>query len=116
MAAVLAAGGVVVATTQPPFSGDLRPPREGPMHVRSPRGARSRPGIIVHRAALHPRDITRRHGIPVTSAARTLLDLAATDRRDVDRALNEAGPPASSQPLPSMSSSAVTHGTEERQH
>ena len=53
------------------------------MHVTLPAGAHRRPGIVVHRAALHPADITRRHGIPVTSAARTLLDLAATD--DIDR-------------------------------
>ena len=36
-------------------------------------------GLVVHHATLHPSDITRRHGIPVTSAARTILDLAATE-------------------------------------
>jgi very-short-patch-repair endonuclease len=36
-----------------------------------------RPGLRVHRArALDPRDVDRRHGIPVTTPARTLLDLA----------------------------------------
>jgi hypothetical protein len=59
------------------------------MHVTTPRKLRSRPGITVHRATLHPQDITRRHGIPVTSAARTILDLAATDA-ELDGALNEA--------------------------
>jgi hypothetical protein len=53
---------------------------------------RSREGIRIHRAALHPSDITRRHGIPVTSAARTLLDIAASEpTAELDRALNEAG-------------------------
>src|SRR6185295_9301708 len=50
------------------------------------------PGLVVHHTTLDPRDITRRHGIPVTSAARTLLDLAATEpTAELDRALNEAG-------------------------
>jgi very-short-patch-repair endonuclease len=69
----------------------LRPAREGPAHVTLPHGAHNRPGIITHRAALHPADVTRRHGIPVTSAARTLLDLAATEpTTELERALNEA--------------------------
>jgi len=38
---------------------------------------RSRPGLHIHCARrLDPRDVTRRHGIPVTTPARTLLDLA----------------------------------------
>ena len=44
----------------------------------------------VHRATLHPADITRRHGIPTTSAARTILDLAASEPLEAERALNEA--------------------------
>jgi very-short-patch-repair endonuclease len=61
------------------------------MHVTLASGAHSRPGIVVHRATLHPADITHRHRIPVTSAARTLLDLAATTpTNELDKALNEA--------------------------
>ena len=57
----------------------LRPAAEGPIDVTVPdRKTRDRPGIRVHRSHLHPRDATRHHGIPVTSPARTLLDLAAT--------------------------------------
>ena len=42
------------------------------------RAARRRPGLRIHRArSLGLDDVTRRHGIPVTSAARTVLDLAA---------------------------------------
>ena len=115
MAAVLATGGMRLLTTQPPFCWDWRPPREGPMHVIA--AGRSRPGITVHRATLHPQDITRRHGIPVTSAARTILDLAATDPPRA-RARTQRGrtSSAASAPIPSMSSSAVTRATEERQH
>jgi len=41
------------------------------------RGARSRPGLRIHRTrALDPRDVRRHNGILVTSPARTLLDLA----------------------------------------
>ncbi|MBL8775742.1 MAG: DUF559 domain-containing protein [Acidimicrobiales bacterium] len=36
------------------------------------------PGVVVHRSAtLDPRDVTRRHGIPVTNPLRTLVDLGA---------------------------------------
>ena len=38
---------------------------------------RRRPGIVIHRVAfLHPDDVTTYAGIPITSAARVLLDLA----------------------------------------
>jgi len=50
-----------------------------PIHVTVPgRDARNRPGIVVHRVrALGPRDVRRVDGIPATSPARTLLDLAS---------------------------------------
>ena len=53
---------------------------------------RSRPGIKAHAAAtLRARDITTRHGIPCTTVARTLLDLAdVVPRRHVERALEQA--------------------------
>ncbi len=116
MAAVLATGGVI-SHYPAAVLWDWRPPREGPIHVTLATGGHNRPGITVHRATLHPKDITRRHGIPVTSAARTLLDLAATEpTAELERALNEAGLQRRVSPIPSMSSSAVTRGTEERQH
>ena len=66
--------------------------REGPDRTSRSRAARTAAtGITTHTAQLHPRDITRRHGIPVTTAARTLLDLAATEpTAELERALNEA--------------------------
>ena len=56
------------------------------------RGGRStRPRILIHRAAIRPGDASSKDGIPVTSPARALLDLAATaTARDLDRATNEA--------------------------
>jgi very-short-patch-repair endonuclease/predicted transcriptional regulator of viral defense system len=49
-------------------------------------------GIVVHiTRRLTPEDVTRRHNIPVTTLARTLVDLASTlDTRALARALNEA--------------------------
>src|SRR3954471_10430369 len=70
------------------------PPAEpGEVHVLvAGRNVRSRRGIRVHRTAhLHPADATRREGIPVTSLARTLLDLATTaSPRQLVRAVEEA--------------------------
>jgi predicted transcriptional regulator of viral defense system len=94
MAATIAAGrGALLSHYPGAVLWDLRPPGEGPMHVTIVgHDRRSRPGIRTHIVStLHPSDITRRHGIPVTSAARTLLDLAATaPTQELDRALNEA--------------------------
>ena len=86
MAAVLATGGVV-SHYPAAVLWDVRPPREGPLHVIA--GGRSQAGVVVHHTALDPRDRTRRHGVPVTSAARTILDLAAA-ADELERALNEA--------------------------
>ena len=68
MAAVLATDGIV-SSYPAAVLWDWRPPREEAIHVTLSTGAHNRPGIVVHRATLHPADITRRHGIPVTSAA-----------------------------------------------
>lgn len=56
---------------------------------RTKRGSR---GIVVHNVRrLHPSDRRRREHIPVTSPARTLLDLAeATTPRQLARAIDEA--------------------------
>jgi predicted transcriptional regulator of viral defense system len=54
--------------------------------------ARSRPGIDVHRSiTLEPVDLTTIDGIPCTSLARTLLDLAeVVSERAVEKAIDEA--------------------------
>jgi very-short-patch-repair endonuclease len=52
---------------------------------------RSRAGLRVHRSStLHPRDLRRINGLPVTAPARTLLDLAAAGYPDLERAFAEA--------------------------
>jgi very-short-patch-repair endonuclease len=45
--------------------------------VTTPDARRSRKGFRVHTATLHPEDVTTHDGIPVTSVARTILDLSA---------------------------------------
>lgn len=63
----------------------------GQAEVTSTVRRRPRPGLILHTAVLPPDEITLRGGIPVTTPARTLLDLAAVlDERALRRALNEA--------------------------
>jgi very-short-patch-repair endonuclease len=59
-----------------------------PFHVTSASDHRH-PGIQVHRTNLHHRDRTRQLGIPVTSPARTLLDVApALSDKALNRAVN----------------------------
>ena len=54
---------------------------------RAPR----RPGIVVHRRALGPQDLTLRHGIPVTTPICTLVDLALRlGPARLEAAINEA--------------------------
>jgi very-short-patch-repair endonuclease len=69
---------------------DERGPR---IDVTVPRGGqrRRRGAVIIHRAALPAADVTTKHGIPVTTPARTLIDLAdVLPRRRLERALDEA--------------------------
>jgi hypothetical protein len=59
--------------------------------VTVPRNGRPRPGIQLHFARLPDDEVTTLRGIPITTVARTLLDLAAVcDRRDVEKAMKEA--------------------------
>ena len=52
---------------------------------------RRHPGVRVRRSALAPADVARRDGIPVTSPARTLVDLAAVlGPRALRRAVGQA--------------------------
>jgi hypothetical protein len=70
-----------------------RPPAQAPIHVTVlGSGTHKRPGIAVHRTrALTQRDLRTRDRLPVTSPARTLLDLAATvTTRELERAIDEA--------------------------
>ena len=61
------------------------------IHVTTPHPKRSRQAIRAHTAVLHPEDVTVRDGIPLTSVARTILDLAAQlDHDRLTRLLEDA--------------------------
>jgi hypothetical protein len=94
LAAVLACGdGAVLSHASAAAHWGLRPSAATRIDVTVPRsGQRRRPGIRVHRhAALGAREVTIHDRVPVTTPARTLLDLAATlPRRSVERALDQA--------------------------
>jgi hypothetical protein len=86
MAAVLASYPSVASHLSAGWLWGLLQSRPGTVHItsRSPR-PRKRP-FIVHTADLAPADLARRDGIPVTSLARTILDLAVDSRpRTVSR-------------------------------
>jgi predicted transcriptional regulator of viral defense system len=94
MAAVLAYGPTVVLShrSAAALHGIRRTnPAQRRVTLPSP-SARPRPGIDVHRSTtLEPKDITTVGGIPCTTLARTLLDLAeVVDRRGVKRAIDQA--------------------------
>ena len=94
MAAVLAYGPNAVASHR--TAGGLQGLREDnspKTDVSLPlQSARARPGINAHASpTLRPTDVTKRHGIPCTTVARTLLDLAdVVPRRQLERALEQA--------------------------
>jgi very-short-patch-repair endonuclease len=90
MAAVLACGAHAVLSHRSAGAlwGLLRHP--GRPEVTAPR-KRSHPGVILHRSKLTEADVTVHYGIPVTSPARTLLDLAdVLDPASLTRAVHEA--------------------------
>ncbi|HEV2999260.1 MAG TPA: type IV toxin-antitoxin system AbiEi family antitoxin domain-containing protein [Solirubrobacteraceae bacterium] len=91
MAAVLAAGPTAALSHH--AAAELHgfgPERKGPIDVTVTKGhARKRAGLRIHRARTLDRQLI--HGIPATTPARTLLDLAATlPQRDLHRAIEEA--------------------------
>jgi hypothetical protein len=94
MAAVLACGpGAVLSHRSAAQLWGLRPHRGTHAEVSVPRAAaRQLPGIRVHRRGrLRPGEVTVVDGVPCTSLALTLLDLAAViDRRGVERACDQA--------------------------
>ncbi len=91
MAAVLASHPSVASHLSAGWLWGLLRSRPGTLHItcRSPR-PRKRP-FIVHTADLAQVDLARRDGIPVTSLARTILDLAVDSReRTVRRFIRQA--------------------------
>jgi very-short-patch-repair endonuclease len=66
-------------------------PWTGRIELTVPRGTSPRPGLLLHRAVLAPDEITVKDCIPVTTPARTLLDLAGVlQRHQLQQAINEA--------------------------
>ncbi len=94
MAAVLACGSLAVLSHESAAAlWGIRPDRSRPTEVTVPQNKRRRPkGIRTHQSrTLEPRDVTTRHGIPVTTPVRTLIDLAPRlPRNQAERAINEA--------------------------
>jgi very-short-patch-repair endonuclease len=93
MAAVLACGPEALLSHQSAGAlWGIVPSTGTRVHVTAPRGRHPQPGIVLHRTrSLHPDDRTLRDAIPVTSIARTLLDLAEVlSPRRLERAFEEA--------------------------
>jgi hypothetical protein len=93
MAAVLACGnGAVLSHRSAAAWWGLLQTAQAAVDVTSPHGRHAIAGVRRHQArSLTPRDTTTHEGIPITSVARTLLDLAATVRSDrLERALAQA--------------------------
>ena len=99
MAAVLAAGeGGALSHWSAASLWRMRPGTGPRSHVTSPRNRRKQSTITFHQARLRPDEVTEEQGIPVTTPARTLLDLApslpsAVLARMVERAPQSHGAP-----------------------
>ena len=91
IAAVLACGeGAALSDESGAQLWQIRPWRPGPIHVSVPAARRvARPGIEIHpRSAF---EVTRRHGIPVTTPICTIVDLApGLSDEELERCINEA--------------------------
>jgi Transcriptional regulator, AbiEi antitoxin len=92
MAGLLAAGAKAVLSHRSAASlWRLAPLDRGPVDVTSPRSARSRGLIRRHIGHLPDDEVTTLDGIPVTTASRTLLDLATVlPAHALERAVREA--------------------------
>jgi very-short-patch-repair endonuclease len=95
MAAVLACGpGAVLSHSSAAAAWDLRPVGTGAIHVTVPSttGRSRRAGIRLHRSrTLGSEDTTTHRGIPITTPARTIIDLARTlTGRPLEQALDRA--------------------------
>ena len=92
MAAVLAGGpSAVLSHRSAAGLWGLRPAGSDHAEVTLPRSTRSNGSLRRHCADLPRDEVTRRHRIPVTTASRTLIDLAAAVApKEFERALREA--------------------------
>jgi very-short-patch-repair endonuclease len=94
MAAVLAGGDQAVLSHQDAAAAwDLRPVGAGAIHVTVPghAGRKRRAGVRIHRRVIAADETTSHRGIPITTPARTLIDLATTlNGRPLEQALDRA--------------------------
>jgi len=90
MAAVLACGdGAALSHHSAAAIWGIRPPYKGDIHVSVTRDVRSRPGLRVHRTL--SLSAALKDGLPLTTPARTLRDLARTlPSNELDRAREQA--------------------------
>ena len=80
------------ATAARPHTGGCCGTDQTRIDVTAPAARHGIPGIRLHRSrSLDAQDTTHHEGIPITTVARTLLDLAATARRERARARARAG-------------------------
>jgi hypothetical protein len=92
-AAVLAGGPHAVAShASAAYLWGFLPRYEPPPEISLPTGDRRPRHILTHRCpSLQPRDVTRQHGIPTTSRARTVLDIAPRlSAKQLTRLVNDA--------------------------
>ena len=92
LAAVLAAGpGAVLSHRSAAELHRIAKRRPGPIHTTTPKQRRPQKGLSVTAAFLRPDEQETVRGIPVTTVARTLLDLAAVSTEaELERAVREA--------------------------
>jgi very-short-patch-repair endonuclease len=90
MASVLARPGSVASHVTAGWAQGLLRSRPDTIHLTAPTRQRLKRDFVVHFAWLEPEDVTTVDGIPVTSPARTVLDLAANPRRDLAKLLRRA--------------------------
>ena len=89
MAATLATGGVLSHRSAGALWG-LRP-WDGRIDITTQWTRSPQSGLLLHRAVLPPDEITTRDGIPVTTPARTQLDLAGVlQKHQLQQVMNEA--------------------------
>ena len=89
MAAVLAGGRSAVLSHRSAAALWQLLPARG-LHVATPRPRRNRDSIEFHSQSLQLDEVTTHDGIPTTTVARTLLDIATTEPGQLERAFNEA--------------------------
>jgi very-short-patch-repair endonuclease len=92
LAAVLACGPGALLSHRAAGAAQRLLPSSPQSEITVPHGRKSKPGIVIHRSRLiHPDDRSSVRGIPVTSVARTLVDLAdVLNEERLARAVHEA--------------------------